>query len=46
MSYTIEFEPKAEKGLEKLKRSEPSAFKKAVKLLGELAEHPPVFRTV
>ena len=40
MSYTIEFEPKAEKGLEKLKRSEPSAFKKAVKLLGELAEHP------
>ncbi|MBQ7690595.1 MAG: Txe/YoeB family addiction module toxin [Muribaculaceae bacterium] len=38
--YGIEIEPRAQKGLEKLKRSEPLAFRKAVRLLKELAEHP------
>ena len=41
-TYTITFSPEAERGLSKLKRSEPSSFKKAVKLLGELALHPKV----
>lgn len=38
--YDIEYMPKAEEGLRRLRRSEPAAFKKAVKLLNELAEHP------
>ena len=38
--YGIEIEPRVQKGLEKLKRSEPLAFRKAVRLLKELAEHP------
>ena len=33
-TYSITFSPEAERGLSKLKRSEPSSFKKAVKLLG------------
>ena len=40
--YSITFSPEAERGLGKLKRSEPSSFKKAVKLLEELALHPKV----
>ena len=38
--YTITFSPEAEADLAKLKRSEPASFKKAVKLLNELVEHP------
>ena len=38
--YTITFAPEAEKGLHKLKYSEPASYKKAVKLLNEIAEHP------
>jgi toxin YoeB len=39
-TYAITFAPKAKDGLEKLKKSEPSSFKKAVKLLNEIAVHP------
>lgn len=38
--YTITYAPAAKEGLAKLKRSEPAAFKKAVKLLNEIADHP------
>ena len=38
--YTIVYAPEAKEGLAKLKRSEPASFKKAVKLLNEIAEHP------
>ena len=38
--YTLEFAPQALDDLSKLKKSEPAAFKKAGKLLGELREHP------
>ena len=38
--YKITFSPEAETDLSKLKRSEPACFKKAVKLLNELVEHP------
>lgn len=38
--YTIEFSPKAQDGLAKLKANEPKCFDKAVKLLNELMEHP------
>lgn len=38
--YTITYAPEAKEGLVKLKRSEPASFKKAVKLLNEIAEHP------
>ena len=38
--YTLDFAPQALEDLAKLKRSEPSAFKKAGKLLNELLEHP------
>ena len=38
--YTIEFSPKAQEGLAKLKANEPKCFDKAVKLLNELVEHP------
>lgn len=40
MSYSIEFSNVAIKGIAKLKKSEPQAFKKLVKLLEELKEHP------
>ncbi len=40
MKYTITYSPEAQKGLTKLKRSEPASFKKVVKLLNEIAEHP------
>lgn len=40
MKYTITFAPEAQKGLAKLKRSEPTSFNKAIKLLNEIAEHP------
>ncbi|MBQ8157819.1 MAG: Txe/YoeB family addiction module toxin [Prevotella sp.] len=38
--YIIEYSPKAEEGLAKLKANEPKCFDKAVKLLNELMEHP------
>ena len=38
--YKITFAPKAEEGLAKLKRDEPASFRKAVKLLNEIAIHP------
>ena len=38
--YTITNSPRAEEDLRKLKRNEPSAFKKAFILLNELADHP------
>ena len=38
--YTIKYMPQAEDDLRLLKRQEPNAFKKAVKLLNELYDHP------
>lgn len=38
--YTLIFAPQALADLAKLKKSEPAAFKKAGKLLGELQDHP------
>lgn len=40
MSYKVVLAIKAEQGLHKLLRSEPSAYKKALKLIAELSEHP------
>lgn len=40
MKYLITFAPRAKEDLERLKRSEPKSFAKAVKLLNELADHP------
>lgn len=40
MSYTIEFVDSAKKGIQRLKRSEPHAYKKVMKLVAELREHP------
>lgn len=38
--YSIEYMPEAKEDLQRLKRSEPAAFKKAVKLINELIDHP------
>ncbi len=38
--YDIVYSEKAEEDLAKLRRSEPAAFKKAVKMLNELVYHP------
>ena len=38
--YAISYTSEAEKDLARLKRSEPTAFNKAVKLIDELIEHP------
>jgi len=38
--YAIVYSPDAKKDLAKLKRDEPASFKKAVKLLDEIAIHP------
>ena len=38
--YELVFSTKAEEDLAKLRRSEPAAHKKAVKLLNELMQHP------
>lgn len=38
--YAIQYTKKAEDGLKKLRQSEPYAFKKALKLLEELIDHP------
>ena len=38
--YDIKYTPNAEADLRKLKQHEPAAFKKAIRLLNELMEHP------
>jgi len=38
--YDLDFEPIAREGLSRLKKDEPKAYKKAVKLLEELVDHP------
>ena len=38
--YKLKFSPQSLEDLSRLKKSEPTAFKKATKLLGELMEHP------
>ena len=38
--YKISYTERAEKDLTKLKRNEPQSFKKVVKLIDELVEHP------
>jgi toxin YoeB len=38
--YQITYSPTAQDDLAKLKRSEPASFKKAVKLINEIALHP------
>ena len=38
--YTVEYSPKAQEGLAKLKANEPKCFDKAVKMLNELMVHP------
>lgn len=38
--YDIDYMPEAKADLQRLKKSEPAAFKKAVKLINELMEHP------
>lgn len=38
--YSVHYSPDAENDLRRLKRNEPSAFQKAVRLLNELAFHP------
>lgn len=40
--YAIKIVPKAQEHLASLKRSEPSAFKKVLQLLDELALHPKI----
>ena len=38
--YKITYAPKAKAGLKRLKESEPTSFKKAVKILNDLSLHP------
>lgn len=38
--YTLVYSEKAQEDMAKLRHSEPAAFKKAIKLLNELMEHP------
>ena len=40
LMYRITFSPDAEMDLALLKKNEPSSFKKAIKLLDEIAQHP------
>ncbi len=40
MSYSIDFSKKAQKVIEKWRRSNPSSYKKLVVILNEIAEHP------
>ncbi|MBR1402453.1 MAG: Txe/YoeB family addiction module toxin [Prevotella sp.] len=39
-TYQITFSPLAKEGLAKLKRSEPTCFQKAMRLLNEIVVHP------
>lgn len=38
--HEVRYTPESEADLRRLKKNEPAAFKKAVKLLNELMEHP------
>ena len=38
--YQLRFDDEATEGIARLKKSEPAAFKKLVKLLSELQDHP------
>ena len=38
--YSLIYSPTSKEGLAKLRKSDPSAFRKAVNLLNELMEHP------
>ena len=38
--YAIEYMPEAKSDLQRLRKSEPAVFKKAVKLVNELMDHP------
>jgi len=40
MIYDVEFTQEAINGLQKLRRNEPSAYRKAQKLMNEIAIHP------
>lgn len=40
MMYSIDYSKDAQKSIKKLKRSNPVMFKKLVKILDELMEHP------
>ncbi|MDO5522750.1 MAG: Txe/YoeB family addiction module toxin [Bacteroidia bacterium] len=40
MKYKLKFTDDAEYDIKKLKRSEPIAYRKLIKLLAELGEHP------
>ena len=40
--YKISYTEKAEKDLAALKRKEPQSFKKVIKLIDELVEHPTI----
>lgn len=40
MSYNVIVAPRAEKDLKRLLENEPKAYSKAIKLIGELYEHP------
>ena len=40
MIYTLEFVDSAKRDLQRLKRNEPHAYKKAIKLIVELRNHP------
>ncbi|MDR0196252.1 MAG: Txe/YoeB family addiction module toxin [Myroides sp.] len=40
MKYSLEFSKRADRDISSLKKTDPIAFKKIRKLLGELTEHP------
>ena len=40
MSYRIDFSPEAARSISKFKKSDPRLFKKLVKLLDDIMEHP------
>ena len=40
MSYRVDIKTRAQNDLQKLLKSEPQAYKKAIKLIGELYTHP------
>ena len=42
MSYKVIISPEAKEDIAKLKKNEPQAFKKVIKLIHELAIHPTI----
>ena len=40
MSYTVRYTEDADKTIEKYKKSNPIAYKKAIRLITEITEHP------